>query len=40
MCDLILFFQNWRLDPILQFGQLLLFFQLKKQQLVLITFHK
>ena len=40
LCGLILFFQGWRLDPILQFGQFLLVFQLITQQLVLIVFHK
>ena len=39
ICGLILFFQGWRLDPILQFGQFLLVFQLITQQLVLIIFH-
>ena len=40
ICGLILFFQGWRLDPILQFGQFLLVFQLITQQLVLIVIHK
>ena len=40
ICGLILFFQGWRLDPILQFGQFLLVFQLITQQLVLIFIHK
>ncbi len=39
ICGLILFFQGWRLDPILQFGQFLLVFQLITQQLVLIVIH-
>ena len=37
---LILFFQGWRLDPILQFGQFLLVFQVITQQLVLTFIHK
>ena len=40
ICGAILFFQGWRLDPILQFGQFLLVFQVVTQQLVLIFFHK
>jgi len=40
ICGLILFFQGWRLDPILQFGQFLLVFQLITQQLVLIVINK
>ena len=40
LCGGILFFQGWRLDPILQFGQFLLVFQLITQQLVLIVIHK
>ena len=40
ICGSILFFQGWRLDPILQFGQFLFFFQVVTQQLVLIFFHK
>ena len=36
ICGLILFFQGWRLDPLLQFGQVLLVFQLITQQLALI----
>ena len=39
LCGGILFFQGWRLDPILQFGQFLLVFQLITQQLVLIVIH-
>ena len=40
ICGLILILQGWRLDPLLQFGQFLLVFQLITQQLGLIFIHK